>query len=99
MIWNFTGAAVLIWAERKFKIGHSRLCMLYIAWYTFGRFFIEALRIDPANEVAGFRVNNYTSLILFIASVAGFVALSKARPGAEEMPFSASEEKAVKQIR
>lgn len=99
MIWNFTGAAVLIWAERKFKIGHGRLCMLYIAWYTFGRFFIEALRIDPANELAGFRVNNYTSLILFIASVAGFVAMSKARPGAEEMPFSASEEKAVEQIR
>lgn len=90
MIWNFAGAAFLLWAERRFKIGRGRLCVLYVCWYSFGRFFIEALRIDPANHIGGLRVNNYTSLIMFSVSVVGFVVLSKLRPGRETKPFAGS---------
>jgi hypothetical protein len=39
--------------------------MLYCA----GRFWIEALRIDSVNEIGGFRLNNYTSLIVFLAAL------------------------------
>ena len=90
MIWNFAGAAFRLWAERRFKIGRGRLCVLYVCWYSFGRFFIEALRIDPANHIGGLRVNNYTSLIMFSVSVVGFVVLSKLRPGQETKPFAGS---------
>ena len=51
--------------------------------YTAGRFWIEALRIDTVTEIAGFRLNNYTSLILFLAALVWLVWLVRNRPGRE----------------
>ena len=51
--------------------------------YTAGRFWIEALRIDTVTEIAGFRLNNYTSLILFLAALAWLIWLVRNRPGRE----------------
>lgn len=42
---------------------------LYIAGYTAGRFWIEALRIDEANYILGLRLNIWVSIIVFIAAV------------------------------
>ena len=53
--------------------------------YTAGRFWIEALRIDTVNEIGGFRLNNYTSLILFLAALIWFIWLVRNRPGREEV--------------
>jgi hypothetical protein len=53
--------------------------MLYCA----GRFWIEALRIDTVNELGGFRLNNYTSLIVFLAASGVFLWLVRNRPGRE----------------
>jgi Prolipoprotein diacylglyceryl transferase len=58
---------------------------LYVIFYTLGRFWIEALRIDQVNEIGGFRLNNYTSLILFLAALGWFLWLVKNRPGREEV--------------
>jgi prolipoprotein diacylglyceryltransferase len=51
----------------------DRLFALYVVWYTFGRFFEELLRIDPAHHIAGLRLNAWVSIILFVLSVAYFV--------------------------
>ena len=56
---------------------------LYVMLYTAGRFWIEALRIDTVTEIAGFRLNNYTSLILFLAALAWLIWLVRNRPGRE----------------
>ena len=45
-----------------------------------GRFWIEALRIDTVNEIGGFRLNNYTSLIVFVAALMWFVWLVRTAP-------------------
>jgi prolipoprotein diacylglyceryltransferase len=37
------------------------------------RFFIERLRIDPANHIFGLRVNEWVSAVMFVASVAFLV--------------------------
>lgn len=87
MLWCFAGYAVLVWAEKRFRLGHGRVFALYVAWYTLGRSFIERLRIDPVNTVGGFRLNQYTSVILLVASVATFVWLSIRRPGVAAHPF------------
>ena len=42
---------------------------LYIAGYTAGRFWIEALRIDEANYILGLRLNIWVSIIVFTAAV------------------------------
>ena len=75
----------MIMVDRRFRLGHGQLFALYVALYTAGRFWIEALRIDPVNEVGGFRLNNYTSLIVFVAAVIVVILLFKFRPGREEI--------------
>ena len=43
---------VLIWIDRKGWLRPGRLFVVYVAGYTFARFFIEGLRIDTANKIA-----------------------------------------------
>ena len=38
--------AVVIWADRRFRLGHGRVVALYVMLYTLGRGWIEMLRID-----------------------------------------------------
>ena len=42
---------------------------LYVAGYTSGRLWIEALRIDEANHILGLRLNIWVSILVFIGSV------------------------------
>ncbi|MBA3530188.1 MAG: prolipoprotein diacylglyceryl transferase [Propionibacteriaceae bacterium] len=83
MVWNLGVAAVLIWADRRFRLGHGKVFALYVVLYTAGRFWIEALRIDRVNEIGGFRLNNYTSAIVFVAALVWLLWLVKNRPGRE----------------
>ncbi len=81
LLWNLGVAAVLVWADRRFRLGHGKVFALYVLLYTAGRFWIEALRIDTVNEIGGFRLNNYTSLIVFLAALIWLLWLIKYRPG------------------
>jgi prolipoprotein diacylglyceryl transferase len=83
LLWNLGVAAVLVWADRKWKLGHGKVFALYVVLYTAGRFWIEALRIDSVNEIGGFRLNNYTSLIVFVVALVWLVWLIRNRPGRE----------------
>ena len=84
--WNLGVAGLVIWADRRFKLGFGRAFALYVAGYTAGRGWIEYLRIDPVqgSDVFGLRLNVWTSIILFLASVLFFVWSSRRHPGREE---------------
>jgi prolipoprotein diacylglyceryl transferase len=73
LLWDFAGAAVLIVVARRWRIRPPALFSLYVAWYTFGRFFEEQLRIDPSSAFWGMRLNAWVSLVLFIASSLFFI--------------------------
>ncbi len=83
LLWNVGVAALVIWADRRFRLGHGRAFALYVAAYTVGRGWIEALRIDPANEVLGLRLNDVTSVVVFLGAVAYLVLSARRRPGRE----------------
>jgi prolipoprotein diacylglyceryl transferase len=85
MLWNLAAAALLVWLDRRFRLGHGKVFALYVLLYTAGRFWIEALRIDTVNEIGGFRLNNYTALIGFIAALIWLIWLIRNRPGREEV--------------
>src|SRR5660398_206490 len=55
--WGLAAAGVLIWLDRRFKLGHGRVFALYVVLYTSGRLWIELLRIDPAHTIGPFRLN------------------------------------------
>ncbi|MFF0490846.1 prolipoprotein diacylglyceryl transferase [Nocardia sp. NPDC004068] len=79
LLWNLLGVAVLIWLDRRYRIGHGRLFALYVALYTFGRFWVELLRDDEATHVFGLRINTYTSIIVFVCAIAYFLLATKGR--------------------
>ena len=83
LLWNLGVAALVIWADRRFKLGHGRAFALYVAAYTVGRAWIEALRIDPANDILGLRLNLWTCLLVFLGAVTYFVVSARLRPGRE----------------
>jgi len=87
MVWNTIGGFVLLWAERRFKLGRGKLFSCYVLWYTFGRFFIEAVRIDPVNHVGGWRVNSYVSVICFVGALVLLIWQLRKRPGVMLWPF------------
>lgn len=79
LVWNLLVFAVLIWADRRFNLGHGRLFALYVAGYCLGRFWIELLRSDMATELAGIRVNSFTSTFVFIGAVVYLMAAPRGR--------------------
>lgn len=73
LLWNLGVAALVVWADRKFRLGHGRAFALYVAGYTAGRFWIELMRTDEANLIFGQRVNVWVSVLVFLGAVAYFV--------------------------
>lgn len=82
-LWCVGVALLVIWADRRFGLGHGRAFALYVAAYTVGRFWIEYLRVDEAHEFLGLRLNNWTSILVFLAAVAYIVVSSRVSPGRE----------------
>ena len=72
-IWDIVGVIVLLLIDRYFRIRRPGLFALYVSWYCFGRFFEELLRIDPAHEYLGLRLNAYVSIVVFVISTAFFI--------------------------
>ncbi|MFM1906314.1 MAG: hypothetical protein RIT32_1110 [Actinomycetota bacterium] len=71
-IWAIIVVAILLFVERRYKLNNGRVFLLYVALYSFGRLFIEQLRIDPVNEAGGFRLNTYTALIILVIAAIWF---------------------------
>ncbi len=88
-LWNLGVFGILIWADRRFKLGFGRVMALYVMGYTLGRGWIEDLRIDTVelNDVAGLRLNVWTSIVLFVAAAAYFVWSTKRHPGREDSVY------------
>jgi prolipoprotein diacylglyceryl transferase len=72
-IWDVVGVVVLLLVDRYFRIRRPGLFALYVSWYCFGRFFEELLRIDPAHEYLGLRLNAYVSIVVFVLSTGFFI--------------------------
>jgi prolipoprotein diacylglyceryl transferase len=84
-LWNLGAFGVVIWAERRFRLGHGRVAALYVMAYTLGRGWIEMLRIDNVElkDVGGLRFNVWTSIVLFLAALVYFVVSTRRHPGRE----------------
>jgi prolipoprotein diacylglyceryl transferase len=79
LLWNLAMAGVLVWADRRWKLGHGRVFALYVALYCAGRVWIEMLRIDTAEHFLGLRLNVFTSIILGLLAVA-YLVWQRGRP-------------------
>ncbi len=70
-IWNLLVGVMVIVVHKRF--GHlfkpGRMFAIYVAAYSFGRFFIERIRIDESSRLGGLRLNEWTAGIVFILAV------------------------------
>ncbi|MEU8778819.1 prolipoprotein diacylglyceryl transferase [Streptomyces sp. NPDC048606] len=82
-LWCLGVAALVIWADRRFKLGHGRAFALYVAAYCAGRGWIEYMRVDEAHHILGLRLNVWTAIVVFVLAVVYFVLSAKLRPGRE----------------
>jgi prolipoprotein diacylglyceryl transferase len=73
LLWDLAGVALLLWLDRRYRFRPPALFALYVAYYCFGRFFEELLRIDPSHHIAGLRLNAWVSVILFAGSIVFFI--------------------------
>ena len=75
----------MIYADRRFTLGHGRLFALYVAGYCIGRFGVELLRDDTATHIAGIRINSFTSTFVFIGAVVYIMVAPKGREAPESL--------------
>ncbi|MFE6100229.1 prolipoprotein diacylglyceryl transferase [Streptomyces laurentii] len=96
-LWDIAVAFFVIWAGRRFKMGHGRTFALYVAAYCAGRTWTEYLRIDEAHHIFGVRLNVWTAILVGLLAIVYIVISAKVRPGQEEVvePRKAAEAKAA----
>src|ERR671925_494937 len=84
LIYDVIGVGLLLAVGRLFRIRPPALFALYVSYYTFGRFFEELLRIDPAHHFLGLRLNAWVSIVVFVCSTSFFVWWQFIRKGGDE---------------
>jgi prolipoprotein diacylglyceryl transferase len=86
-LWCLAAFAVIIWLDRRFRLGHGQVLALYVMLYTAGRGWIENLRVDDVqmNDVLGLRLNVWTSIVLFLVASAALAWSLWKHPGREEV--------------
>ena len=71
---------ILLAVEHHWRLKLGQTFALYVMLYTFGRFWFENMRIDPAHHVAGLRINAWVSIGVFLAAFAWFLWLRRNSP-------------------
>ncbi|WP_144673379.1 prolipoprotein diacylglyceryl transferase [Arthrobacter sp. U41] len=83
-LWNLAGVGILLLLDRKFRFRRGRLFCLYAIYYTLGRVWIEAMRIDDAELINLFgittRLNVWTSIFVLLGALAAFIILGLRKP-------------------
>jgi prolipoprotein diacylglyceryltransferase len=91
LIWNLLVAALVVWADRRFRLGHGRAFAVYVAGYTAGRFVIEQMRTDYATRVFGdIRINVVVAAVVGIGALVYLAVVRKPRE-VPEGPAAAAE--------
>ena len=61
-LWSLGLCLVLLWIDKRWRPAPGQLFVMYVMGYGLGRFWVEGLRIDPADEIAGLRLNQWVAL-------------------------------------
>ncbi len=83
LTWNALGCLLLLWIDRRFKLGWGKLIALYMVIYGTGRFWIEGIRTDFSYMVGPLRTNQATALLFIIVGILLFAISHTLRKGRE----------------
>lgn len=90
-LWNLALAGFLILVSNRKLLKPNQILPLWIMGYGIGRFLLELMRTDFANEILGLRVNTWVSGAAILGGGLWFVLLGRRSPNTETEPASGSE--------
>jgi prolipoprotein diacylglyceryl transferase len=82
-IWSLVGVALLLAADKRFNLRWGRMMGLYLVYYSIGRIWVEAIRIDPSEIVLGLRINIWSAIAGIAVGLAVMVIQSRRHTGLE----------------
>lgn len=82
-IWSLVGVALLLAADKRFNLRWGRMIGLYLVYYSIGRIWVEAIRIDPSEIVLGLRINIWSAIIGIAVGLAVMIIQSRRHTGLE----------------
>jgi prolipoprotein diacylglyceryl transferase len=94
MIWNFAGAALILYLASKLQLQWGKVFGLYLVVYSLGRIWIESIRIDPSEVILGLRINIWSALIGVVIGIIIIWVQSRRHPGLEPSVYAAGREPA-----
>ncbi len=65
-LWSLGLCFVLLWIDKRWRPAPGQLFVMYVMGYGIGRFWVESIRIDRADTIAGLRVNQWVALAAVI---------------------------------
>lgn len=86
-IWSLAGVALLLAADQKLNLRWGKMMGLYLVYYSIGRVWIEAIRIDPSEILLGLRVNIWSAIAGIALGLAFIVIQSKRHLGLEDTVY------------
>ena len=86
-IWSLAGVALLLAADQRFNLRWAKMFGLYIVYYSVGRVWIEAIRIDPSEIILGLRVNIWSAIAGIALGLAIIFIQSRRHPGLEDTVY------------
>ena len=94
-IWSLAGVALLLAADQKFNLRWGKMMGLYLVYYSIGRVWIEAIRIDPSEILLGLRVNIWSAIAGIVLGLAIIAIQAKRHPGLEDTVYKPGKAPAV----
>ena len=91
-IWSLVGVAILLAADKRFNLRWGRMIGLYFIYYSVGRIWVEAIRIDPSEIVLGLRINIWSAIVGIVVGLAVMVISYRKHTGLELSAYLAGRE-------
>lgn len=87
VVWNLLGAAVVLWAAKRFTLQWGRAFGLYLIWYSAGRIVWESIRIDPSDIILGLRTNVWAAILGVVIGLVIMIVQKRRHPGLEPSAY------------
>ncbi len=82
MLWNLSGAALILLIERRTPLRWGKALGLYLAIYGTGRAWFESFRIDPTELVLfGIKINLAVAALAAVGGIVLLIVQSRRHPG------------------
>jgi len=86
-IWSLVGVAILLLADKRFNLRWGKMFGLYLIYYSVGRVWVEAIRIDPSEIVLGLRVNIWSAIVGIAVGLTVILIQSRRHTGLENSAY------------